>query len=223
MTGSSERTLPPLHVVTDEWVVARPDFATRAEEVARRGGTRIALHLRAPGAGGRRLYQLADQLRRATRDAGALLLINGRVDVAAAVGADGVQLGARAVPPGAARRLLGAAARIGVSVHSPQEAAAAARDGADLVVAGTLFATASHPGRPGQGTGWLRSISGLGVPVVGIGGIAPERVAEVVGAGVAGVAVLGGVWGAPDPAEAVDVYLAALEAACTSRARSRSS
>jgi thiamine-phosphate diphosphorylase len=202
---------PALHLVTDDGVLAGPGFALRAAELLENGGARLALHLRGPATPAARLYELARGLAPTASRSGAWLLVNDRADIAAAAGASGVQLGARSMDAATVRRLLGADARIGVSVHGPREARAAAEGGADFLVAGTLFATASHPGRAGQGTAWLGDLAALGPPVVGIGGITPGRVPEVLAAGATGVAVVRGVWAAGSAGAAARAYLRMLE------------
>lgn len=200
--------LPPLHVVTDDAVLARPGFAALALAVLAAGRGRVALHLRGPATGGARLYALAAALRGGAAEAGALLIANDRVDLARVAGLDGVHLGRRSLPPREARRLLPAGARVGVSVHDPEAARAAERGGADYLVVGTVFATASHPDRPGSGPeGVARVGAAAGLPLLAIGGIVPDRIAVVRAAGAAGVAALSGVWDAPDPAAAVTAYL----------------
>lgn len=203
------RALPRLHLVTDERIVRGSGFRATAEALLHAGESRVALHLRAPGLSGRELFGLAAPLSDAARAAGAALLVNDRVDVALAVGARGVQLGTRGLAPADARRLLGRGPWIGASVHSAAAAAAALDEGADFVVAGTLFATASHPGRAGQGVGWLRAIPGGAGRVIGIGGVSLERVAIVAGEA-HGVAVIRAVWDAPRPVEALRDFLDAL-------------
>lgn len=215
--------LPRLHLVTDDAVLALPDFAERAREAVASGGRRLALHLRGPATPGRKLWEVAGALLPACRDAGALLLVNDRVDVAAALGADGVHLGARSLPPTAARAAWRAGrtgspepAWLGRSVHGAAEVraleAAGELDAVDFLVLGTIFPTPSHPGRPGAGPG---SVAGTVAcagnrPVVGIGGIDPDRVASVLAAGAHGVAVLGGVWRQRDTRAAVRRYLSAV-------------
>jgi thiamine-phosphate diphosphorylase len=199
--------LPRLHVVTDDEVLARDDFTARARDVFAAGDWRVALHLRGPGTPGARLYQLAAELVWASRDAGSLLLVNDRIDVALAAEADGVHLRERSLPPAEARRLLPAGRLVGASVHHEDDARARAPD-VDYLVAGTVFASPSHPGRKGSGPALLVRVGAVvGVPVLAIGGITPERVAEVRAAGAYGVAVLSGVWGADEPAWAVAGYL----------------
>lgn len=143
-----------------------------------------------------------------------LLLVNERGDVAAALPAAGVQLGEDALPVAAARRLLGADALIGRSVHSPAGAQAAAAAGADFLVAGTMYASRSHPGEPPAGPALIRQIAaGVNVPVIGIGGITAANVGAVMQAGAAGVAVITGILAAPDPERAAAQLKAAMRAA----------
>ncbi|HEX2206615.1 MAG TPA: thiamine phosphate synthase [Longimicrobium sp.] len=201
-------SIPPLHVITSDAVVARDDFLAQARRIIEAGGPFLSFHLRAPHASGRRLYEMARALRDPVYAADGWLLVNDRVDVALAAGADGVHLGARGLRAADARRLLGPDHLMGVSVHSAEEARAAHADGADFVLAGTIWETPSHPGRPGGGAALLREIAGsIQRPAVAIGGVTPERVAEARAAGAWGMAVIRGVWDAPDPAAAVDAYL----------------
>lgn len=205
--------LPPLHVVTDDEVVARPDFLDRARRVLEMGGPDLVLHLRAPRLSGRRLFDLARMLVPRAIDEDALLVVNDRIDVALAAGADGVQLGRRGIAVADARRLLGGGAGkrwIGASVHSGGEAWEAAEGGADFVVAGSVYETASHPGQPGAGLRLIEDAASAGVPVIAIGGMTPERVAEVMAAGASGVAVIRGVWDVSDEVDAVKRYLRAM-------------
>ena len=97
---------------------------------------------------------------------------------------------------------------IGCSVHSREEAEAALGEGADYLVAGSVFETTSHPGQPALGLAWLTTISKLGRPVVAIGGITPERALQVREAGAWGVAVIAAAWDAGDPAAATTALLA---------------
>lgn len=203
------RPLPRLFLVTSDEVVTESGFAERAESALVAGGSDCALQLRAHRATGGRLWTLARHLRAGAESAGATLWLNDRVDVALAVGAHGVQLGARSLGIERARRLLGTATWIGASVHSPAEASEALASGADLAVLGNVYTTTSHPERAGLGPEALRGAA-AGRPIVAIGGITPERVAEVVGAGAWGVAVLSGVWWEQDAAEAVRLYIQAL-------------
>lgn len=201
------RTFPPLHVVTDDPVLRRADFPAIARALLETGGPALALHLRGPRTPGGRIEALGAELARARGGSDAWLVVNDRVDVAAVVGADGVQLGRRSLSVAAAQRVA-PRLRVGVSVHGRAEVAEAR--GADWLVAGTIWPTPSHPGRDGGGRDHLAAlVAAAAAPVVAIGGVTPERVAEVRAAGAAGIAVIRGVWEAPDPLAALDAYLSA--------------
>lgn len=202
--------IPPLHVVTDDDVVARPDFVAVARAVLAAGGRRLALHLRAPAAPAARLFALAAELLESARAAGARVLANDRVDLALAAGLDGVHLRERSLPPDVVRTLLPPPALLGCSVHD-EAGARSAFPHVDYLVVGTIFATASHPGRAPRGPELVRRLAAVvPAPLVAIGGITPERVPELRASGAVGVAVVSGVWGRGDPGEAVRGYLEVL-------------
>jgi len=186
-----------VHAVTDDRVLALPDFCERAAAVAL--GPDCAIHLR-----GRlpaeRLLAIADRLRHITAEAGATLLIHDRLDVAILCGADGMHLPAVGFPTARARSMLGRAALIGRSVHSPAQAHAAAKEGNDYVFLGNIWETASHPGRPGLGPAAITAA--LPAPIIAIGGINAATAARAAQAGAAGVAAIRALWDAPDPAAA---------------------
>jgi len=209
------RSLPRLHVVTDDSMLARGGWKARAAEVLATGASGLCLHLRGPRTDGATLYRLASELISHAHIAGAQLVVNDRLDVALALRMDGVHLAERSLPVAASRALLGADPWLGVSRHDAAEIAAAVREGADYAFLGTIFATPTHPGVVGMGLeGLSATLSGLGgFPVLGIGGIDPERVAGVLHAGAHGVAVVRGVWDARDPVSAVRCYLEAIEEA----------
>jgi len=160
------------------------------------------------------LYRLAEKLLPRTQAAGAALLINDRVDVALALGADGVHLTRRSLPPAEARALLGPSRILGISCHAVAEVEEAAAGGADFVVLGPIFETPSkRPYGPPLGTSLLREArTRTALPLVAIGGISPGRVPEVMAAGAHGVAVISAVIAAPDPAAAARELLAAVAA-----------
>jgi thiamine-phosphate diphosphorylase len=131
----------------------------------------------------------------------ALLFVNDRLDVALACSASGVQQGAGSLDPRDARRLH-PEWWVGVSVHGVAEAEAARTAGADYLLAGPVFATATHAARTRLAPGTLSAIVALGLPVIAIGGVKPGRVAELAAAGVYGVAAIRALWEAEDPADA---------------------
>jgi thiazole tautomerase (transcriptional regulator TenI) len=204
--------IPRLHVVTDDRTLSTDGFAEHATEILRIGAGRLALHVRGPRTSGRELFHVVERLAAVGAGARESLVVNDRVDIALGLGIHRVQLGARSLPVGAVREMLGPGARIGVSVHGEGEARASLT-GADYWLLGNVFETTSHPRRRGRGLGLIRSVATLrpGRPVIAIGGVTSDRVPEVVGAGAYGVAVLSGVWGSGDPAGAVRSYLDALQ------------
>ncbi|HEV8472858.1 MAG TPA: thiamine phosphate synthase [Methylomirabilota bacterium] len=161
------------------------------------------------------LAALCRRLRAPTRERGALLIVNDRVDVALATGADAVQRAHTSLPVDHIRAIAGLQLRIGASVHSLDEAVEAEAQGADWVVFGPVYDTPSKRGYGApQGLDALAKVAGrLRVPVVAIGGVTPERAREVRAAGAHGVAVIAAILGAPSPADAVRRFLDALHAA----------
>ena len=146
-------------------------------------------------------------------ESGARVFVNDRVDVALAAGAAGIHLGRRSLSLAQARALVGSAVSVGISVHDAGEAIDAGQDGADYAFVGTLYETPSHEGRVGGGPALLTEVAKVatGLPLLGIGGMTPERVCDVLHAGGHGVAVIRGVWGADDSVRAVGEYLSVLE------------
>lgn len=204
-------TLPRLHVVTDDEVVAKDSWLDRAAGVMEACGAGVALHVRAPHTAGRRIYEWCHVLRPEAQRTGATLLVNDRVDVARALGL-GVHLGRRSLPCSDARSLLLAGLPVGVSCHRVEEVEAARADGAEYAFFGNVFETGSHPGRPGAGPEGLRAVVGhiAAFPIIAIGGVSPDRVAETIEAGARGVAVLQGIWGSDDSRAAAVEYISAL-------------
>ena len=197
---NSGSALPRLHVVTDDAVLARPDWQSVALTICAAGGSALALHIRGPHTCGRKIYRLAAALAPHAKRTDALLFVNDRVDVALTTDVDGVHLGVRSLALSAVRSLLGPKIWIGASCHNANTAAAV---GADYVFLGAIFETPSHPNVRGIGIDEFAQVT-LACP----GGINPRRVRSVVKAGASGVAVLRGVWDAEDPARAVRNYLA---------------
>ena len=127
-----------------------------------------------------------------TRGTATRVIVNDRLDVAVACGADGVHLGGHSVPVGAARAIAPAGFLIGRSVHSLDEWRVHAA-GADYLIAGTVWPTESKPGqRTFLGPAGLAEIAAAaGVPVLAVGGVTVERTAAVAASGAAGVAAVG--------------------------------
>lgn len=200
------RPLPRLHAVTDAAVLAAPDFGIRAAAIAA-AGSGVALHARDRAAGGAALTRVALRMLALARPPEAAVFVNGRPDIAAAVGAHGVQLGSADLSPADARASF-PSGWVGRSVHSAAEAAEAVADGADFLMVGHVYPTPSHPEFAGRGLDLVREVAALGRPVIAIGGIDPSRALEVRDAGAYGAAAIRALWSAPDPAAAALALLA---------------
>jgi thiamine-phosphate pyrophosphorylase len=199
------RPLPRVHAFTDAVVLAAGDFGVRAAAIAA-GGPAVALHARHPGGTGADLAASARRLVSLARPPEAAVFVSGRADIAAALGAQGVQLRAGDLVPADARRVL-PRGWIGRSVHTVEEAEAAVEEGADFLVVGSIYGTASHPNRKPAGPELVTRAARLGLPVIAIGGVTPERVVELKDAGAYGVAAIRSLWDAPDPAAAITAML----------------
>jgi len=191
--------LPRLRAITDERIARRRDIGEVAKALADGGGSDLAFHARGRELTGLEHYSLAVQL----SNLPPFLFVNDRLDVALAVPTAGVQLGHGSLPVSAARAL-NQLWWIGKSVHDLAEADAARTEGADYLVVGPVFATASHPGRTPLGLATLRQIvsAAAELPVIAIGGITVERVREVRGTGAYGVAAIRALWDDAEPAAA---------------------
>ena len=169
-----------------------------------------AIQLRDKGGDARALAETGRALLARTREAGALLLVNDRLDVALAIGAGGVHLGPRDLPVAAARRISPDGFLIGYSTDDPSAARRAAEEGADYLGVGAVYGTRTKPGLEEEAIGPDRVgevLRSAGLPGVGIGGIGPGNAGPVYATG-AGVAVISAVMGAPRPADAVRAILA---------------
>ena len=194
------RPLPRLHAITDPSVLALDDLGVRAAAIAAAGPS-VALHARDRQAGGARLAALAARLVSLAWPPEATVIVAGRPDVACAVGAQGVQLAEGDLAPADAREVF-PLGWIGRSVHSAVEAARAVDEGADYVLAGNVFESASHPGRPAAGLELITAAARAGLPVIAIGGITAANAAAARDAGAWGVAAIRALWHAEDSAAA---------------------
>jgi thiamine-phosphate pyrophosphorylase len=147
------------------------------------------------------MIELGQALLEVTRAAGIPLIVNDRVDVALAIGAEGVHIGQDDMPAAIARRLIGPDRILGVSARTVEEAIQAERDGANYLGAGDVFGTPTKPdaGPPIGVEGLRQIVRAVSIPVVAIGGVTPQNAPAAVEAGAVGVAVISAVMGAPDP------------------------
>ena len=172
------------------------------------GGVKT-IQLREKDLSGRDLFSLAERSRKLCQPYHAALFINDRVDVALAVDAAGVQLTNTSLPALTARALLGPQKIIGVSTHAFHEAKEAEKNGADFVLFGPVYFTASKAayGAP-QGLPALKAIvDNISLPVYAIGGVKLENIKSVMKTGVWGVAVISAIVSAENPKDASEKIL----------------
>ncbi len=187
-----------LYVITDENVGLGRTHAEIAERAIAGGAD--AIQLRDKFCSTRELIRIGRILRAITSRGSTLLIINDRLDVALACGADGVHLGQGDMCTDVARQIAPPGFIIGVSVSTVDEAVRAEREGADYVALSPTFSTVSKPDAgPGHGLKMLWEIRrNVSVPVIAIGGIHHGNVGEVIAAGANGIAVISAVVGAAD-------------------------
>jgi thiazole tautomerase (transcriptional regulator TenI) len=184
---------PFVHAVTNSAAVRRKGFLTAAESIMRALGPLGAVHLRSSQISGRRFYELASTLVGFQDETGCWLIVNDRVDVAAAVGARGIQLASHSLRVPEAR-VVAAEIPIGISIHSVDEAVTAESSGGSWCVAGTVFETPSHTGRAEARIPFIEAVAkAIAIPVIAIGGIQPEHIDSLRSAGAYGIATIRGV------------------------------
>lgn len=206
-------TIPPLLPILDAGLAG--DRILELVELVAEGGARWVEYRDKVG-DDRGRYERCARLAEACRRLDLDLLVNDRVDVALAVGAEGVHLGQRDLPVAVARRLMGADAVVGLSVDTAAEAKAAADLEVDYVALGPVFATATKPDAGPvvgvEGVRATRQALGDATALVVIGGITPENATAATAAGGDCVAVISSIVGARDPAAATaDLLVAARE------------
>jgi thiamine-phosphate pyrophosphorylase len=188
-----------LYLVTDRTQTRGRDLLWVLKR-ALEGGVR-AVQLREKDLNGKDLFQLADKARELCDRYQAQLLVNDRIDIALAVDAAGVQLGKASIPIETSRLLLGPRKLIGYSAHSLEESRFAQQSGADFLLFGPVYFTASKAryGAP-QGLEALKKIvEKVAIPVYAIGGIKADSIVDVRRTGARGVALISAVIGANDP------------------------
>ncbi len=197
-----------LIVITDR-ALAAPRAVEHVVRAALEAGA-PAIQLRDKSADARSLFEQARALLPLTRAHGALLFVNDRLDVALAAGADGVHLGPDDLPVVAARHAVPPGFLVGYSTDDPDLARRAAADGAAYIGCGAVFGTRTKDvGDERIGPeGLQRVVAAVRVPVIGIGGVTVDNVAELARAGAAGAAVVGAVMKADDVAATVRALLA---------------
>jgi thiamine-phosphate pyrophosphorylase len=204
---------PRLYVITDHTLARGRDQVEIIEAAIRGGATMV--QLRDKDRPARDQFALGLRLRELTRRTGTILIVNDRIDIALAIGADGVHLGQDDLPPRIARQQLGADAIIGVSVGNPAEFDVVRREGADYLGTGPYAATGSKGDAGGAigatGIAAVRQITKL--PMVAIGGISLANADPALRAGADGVSVISAIVGAADPESAARALRKAVDAA----------
>ena len=191
-------TLPKIYPITD----ARISGISHAAQVQRLvdGGARV-IQIREKTITADTFYDDVGEAIRIAHSAGARIIINDRVDIAIALGADGVHLGQDDLPPDEARKMLGDKAIIGFSTHSIEQARAAVQLPIDYIAFGPIFRTDSKiDTEPSVGLEMLRRLrSEIGsMPLVAIGGITAGNLRGVLDAGADSAAIIGAILSSPD-------------------------
>jgi thiamine-phosphate pyrophosphorylase len=196
-----------LYAITSATLGREPKRRTAAVEAALTGGARL-IQFRDKENDAAQRRTTAKALLGLCRDHNALFIVNDDVELALAIGADGVHLGAADLPLREARRRLGGLATIGVSCANLLARAVAAQDdGASYVAFGRFFPSTTKPAAPPAELALLRQARArLHIPICAIGGITPANAAPLVEAGAAMLAAVEGVFGAPDVAGAARAY-----------------
>jgi thiamine-phosphate pyrophosphorylase len=190
-----------LYAITD----VHASGLSHTEQVRRltTGGADL-IQLREKHLSARQFFTEATEALQVARSRGARVVINDRVDMALALGADGVHLGQTDLSPTVARKLLGADAIIGFSTHNLEQAQSAVRMPVDYIAIGPIFPTATKDDPdPVVGLDGLREVRRVcQLPLVAIGGITEQNAAEVIGAGADAVAIIRSLLTAPQEIEA---------------------
>ncbi|MEW6417581.1 MAG: thiamine phosphate synthase [Nitrospirota bacterium] len=201
-----------LYLITDRKLFNTQCSLYIAVEDALNAGVKV-IQLRETDLPTRKLLDMATWMLELTKEYGAKLFINDRVDIALAVGADGVHLGQKSIPAHAVRKIPGNRLLIGVSTHSIDEAIEAERDGADFITIGPIYQTPSKLkyGNP-IGIETLKKVkSEVSIPVLAIGGIKLDKVKEVKEAGADGIALISAIFTAENIKETTEEFLRLLK------------
>ena len=181
-----------IYLITDHNYLRGRNFLSCIEDALRGGVTLV--QLREKDVDGGLFLQRACAVKTLCDKYKVPLLINDRIDIALACKAAGVHLGQADIPLNVARGILGSDAIIGVSAHSLEEARAAERDGADYLGVGAVFPTNSKNNASEVGVNMLKEILKMSkLPIIGIGGINAQNLAQVRAAGAQGAAIISGI------------------------------
>jgi thiamine-phosphate pyrophosphorylase len=209
-TGTPAAEVDPrlgrLHVLVDSLIVAEAALEAGAQ----------TLQIRIKTGTDADRFRLAGHIADRCRAADATCLVNDRADLAVAVGAHGVHVGAEDLPVRVVRAIVGPDALVGGTAREPETARRLVREGADYLGVGPTFATTSKAGLPDPiGVAGVRAVvEAVDVPVIAISGITVDAIDEVLATGAWGVAVIGAIADSPDPHTAThDLLMAVAKAA----------
>lgn len=201
----------PLYLITDTKLSGLTH--TQIARQALKAGIRI-IQLRDKDMPKRDIYKEAAAIKKMTQKFGAVLIINDHIDIALAVGADGVHVGQQDMPVKEARKLMGTKKIIGVSTHDIRQAVRAEKEGADYIGFGPMFHTDTKDAGKPKGLNELGRVKRrVAIPVIAIGGITRENVSAVLNSGADKCAVASGILSG-DIAENTEKYMAAINASC---------
>ncbi len=211
----SRRQLSPLYFIADVDTARRleVDLVDAVREFVRAGGRMVSL--RCSGGDDRYLVDAGIELAGLLTSVRGHFLVHRRVDIAILSGADGVHLPSKGLSPSEVRNLVGGSVVLGRSCHDRDEIARCSGGRCTFATLGPCFESVSKPGYgPGISLDEFAEISAdAEVDVYALGGVLPENLFEVIDAGAAGVAVVGGILGADSPFDATRAYIDALSAA----------
>ncbi|MFF0151216.1 thiamine phosphate synthase [Micromonospora sp. NPDC005203] len=204
-------SLGRLHLITDTRPGRDPLTVVRAALTVARADLVVQVRVE-DSATDREAYELARRVLALCLSYEAICLVNDRLHVALAVGAAGGHIGADDLPVAAARRVLGPTAVLGATARAPETATGAVAAGATYLGVGPCHPTSTKSGLPDPiGPAGIRAVAdAVDVPVIAIGGVTAARVPELRAAGAYGVAVVGAVSAAADPARATATLIEAL-------------
>ena len=199
-----------LYLVTDRSRLDGRDFLGVVEDAIRGGVT--MLQLREKDCSSREFYDLGLALRELTRRYRVPFWINDRLDIALAVGADGLHIGQSDLPAAVAKKLLPPGMLLGVSAKTVEQAIAAEQAGADCLGSGAVYPTTTKVITRTLALDELRRIkAAVKIPVVAIGGITADNLAPLMACGIDGVAVVSAIMASPQPGAAARTILAAVD------------
>jgi thiamine-phosphate pyrophosphorylase len=210
--------LPTLNAIVDIETAARAGWQPiDLAQAFLDGGARF-LQLRAKAASGARFLEMAAAIGARAHEAGAVLVVNDRADIARLAGADGVHVGQDDLAPRAVRSIVGTAAIVGLSTHTLEQLGAAVDEPVSYVAVGPVFAsTTKATGSEAIGLAMVREASRRAsarrLPLVAIGGITLERAVSVIEAGAAAVAVIGDLLATGDPQKRTGDFLKRIDQA----------